>query len=203
VNPPDPPTSGQTPPTGPDPGARRSLRARLAAGPIARAVARVDVGVYRLVRRRSPHSHVAPVITAYSATGSHGAVWLAIGAAGAALDPPRRSRWARGVAAVALAYLFNTALKNILRRRRPAFEDLPHLIKTPTQLSFPSAHATAAFAGARAYRGLLPGRALYPAAAAMAASRVYLGVHYPSDILVGSVLGYVLGRAARPRLLET
>ncbi len=36
----------------------------------------------------------------------------------------------------------------------------------------------------------------------MAASRVYLGVHYPSDILVGSALGYVLGRAARPRLLE-
>lgn len=197
----NPPTPAQAAPP-PDPGARRSLRARLAAGPIARAIARVDVRLYRLVRRRSPHSHVAPVVTAYSATGSHGALWLAIGAAGVALDPPRRTRWARGVAAVGLAYLFNTALKNILRRSRPAFEDLPHLIKTPTQLSFPSAHATASFAGARAYRGLLPGRALYPAAAAMAISRVYLGVHYPSDILVGSALGYVLGTAARPRVLE-
>lgn len=198
----NPRTSVQADPAAPDHGARRSLRARLAAGPIARAIARVDVGIYRLVRRRSPHSHVAAVITAYSAAGSHGGVWLAIGAAGAALDRPRRRRWARGAAAVALAYLFNTALKNILRRRRPAFEDLPHLIKTPTQLSFPSAHATASFAGARAYRGLLPGRALYPAAAAMAASRVYLGVHYPSDILVGSALGYVLGAAARPRGIE-
>ena len=162
----------------------------------------MDVRLYRLVRRRSTHSRVAPVITAYSATGSHGGAWLAIGAVGAALDPPRRTRWARGIVAVALAYLFNTSLKNILRRRRPAFEDLPQLIKTPTQLSFPSAHATASFAGARAYRGLLPGRALYPAAAAMALSRVYLGVHYPSDILVGSALGYVLGAAARPRVLE-
>lgn len=198
----NPRTSVQADPAAPDPGARRSLRARLAAGPIARAIARVDVGIYRLVRRRSPHSHVAAVITAYSAAGSHGGVWLAIGAAGAALDRPRRTRWARGAAAVALAYLFNTALKNILRRRRPAFEELPHLIKTPTQLSFPSAHATASFAGARAYRGLLPGRALYPAAAAMAASRVYLGVHYPSDILVGSALGYVLGAAARPGGIE-
>lgn len=193
----NPPTSVEALPPPPDPGARRSLRARLAGGPVARAVARVDVNVYRLVRRRSPRSHIAPVITAYSATGSHGGVWLAIGAAGALLDPPRRTRWARGAAAVALAYVFNAALKNILRRRRPAFEDLPHLIRTPTQLSFPSAHATASFAGARAYRGLLPGRALYPAAAAMAASRVYLGVHYPSDILAGSALGYVLGSAAR------
>ena len=118
------------------------------------------------------------------------------------LDPARREHWARGVAAVALAYLFNTALKNILRRRRPAFADLPHMIKTPTQLSFPSSHATASFAGARAYGGLLPARALYPAAAAMAASRVYLGVHYPSDIVAGGALGYVLGAAARPRPLE-
>jgi undecaprenyl-diphosphatase len=178
------------------------MRARLASGPIARAIARVDVGIYRLVRRRSTHGHVSSVITAYSAAGSHGAIWLAIGAAGAALDRPRRTRWARGAAAVALAYLFNTALKNILRRRRPAFEGLPHLIKTPTQLSFPSAHATASFAGARAYRGLLPGRALYPAAAAMGVSRVYLGVHYPSDILVGSALGYVLGAAALPSVIQ-
>ena len=66
--------------------------------------------------------------------------------------------------------LVNTAVKGVFRRSRPALEELPHLVKVPTSLSFPSAHSSTSFAAARALSGLVPGRPLYVAAALMARS---------------------------------
>jgi membrane-associated phospholipid phosphatase len=160
-----------------------------------------DVALFRAVRTRAHTPAAERAVRAFSRTGEHAALWLAIGAAGTALDRPRRARWKRGTRAVATAYVLNTAIKQVVRRRRPTLDDLPALIPTPTQLSFPSAHASSSFAGARAYAPLLlegrGGTVLYPLAVAMAASRVYLGVHYPSDILAGAVLGTFVGDRAR------
>jgi membrane-associated phospholipid phosphatase len=187
VNPVDTPPAPAAAP--PDPGARRSLRARFAAGPVARTVATADLKVFRYVRGTLHHPGAARATARFSRLGEHAGCWLALGAAGWALDEPRREEWARGLRAVGLTYVLNTALKSVLRRHRPALEDLPALIATPTKLSFPSAHASSSFAAARAYSRLLPATAVYGVAVPMALSRVYLGVHYPSDIAVGAVLG--------------
>jgi membrane-associated phospholipid phosphatase len=133
----------------------------------------------------------------FSRLGEHAALWLALGALGAAADRPRRARWAQAGARVAVAYVVNTMIKLVVRRRRPALAGLPPLMATPTQLSFPSAHASSSFAAARGYAPLVGAPLVYPVAVAMAASRLYLGVHYPSDILAGAALGTFVGDRAR------
>ena len=133
----------------------------------------------------------------YSALGEHGAIWFCIGAAGFVVDGPRRRRWVRATGCVAGAYVISTSIKLAIGRKRPLVEDLPHLMATPTGLSFPSSHSTSSFAAARAFGRLLPQGPLYGAATAMALSRLYLGVHYPSDIAAGIALGTVLGTLGR------
>ncbi|HEV2060126.1 MAG TPA: phosphatase PAP2 family protein [Solirubrobacteraceae bacterium] len=182
-----------------DPEARRSLRARLRAGPLARAIAKVDVRLYRLLRENGHDAALELPIRRFSHLGEHAAIWLALGLAGAALDRRQRAEWLRATRSVLIAYALNTLLKTVVRRKRPHLEKLPALISTPTSLSFPSAHASSSFAAARAYSPLLPGRPLYAGATAMALSRVYLGVHYPSDIAAGALLGTLVGTTGRSR----
>ena len=162
------------------------------------ALAAADLALFRRVRGAATDEDSVAAVRRFSALGEHAAVWLAIGATGVVVDSRNRSRWTKATAAIGGAYLLNTALKAVVRRPRPDIEDLPALMSTPTQLSFPSAHAATSFAAARAFSaGLLPAAPLYALAGAMAASRVFLGVHYPSDIVAGAALGTAIGSVAR------
>lgn len=153
--------------------------------------AQLDGAALRLARTRGHSRRAERVVAAYTRAGEHAACWFALGLGGAALAgaPERRRLWLRGVRIVAGAYAVNYAVKLAVRRQRPELPGLPPLAPTVTRLSFPSAHATTSFAAARAFSRVAPAGPLYAAAGALALSRPYLGLHYPSDVLAGALLG--------------
>ena len=146
----------------------------------------------RALRALRGSGHAAPLerlVLSYSRLGEHSRLWISIGLAGLMSDSARRPVWSRLLRTIVVAEVANAAMKQVVRRRRPALDGLPPLMATRSGLAYPSAHATTSFAAARILSGVGPSTVSYGAAVAMALSRPYLGVHYPTDILAGAVLG--------------
>ncbi len=105
---------------------------------------------------------------------------------------------------LALALLVNHGLcskilKNLIKRSRPFITDadlITHAWNLPTGYSFPSGHSSSSFCAATVFSEKLSAkkRVGYLLAACIAFSRIYLNVHYPSDILCGAILGTLIGK---------
>jgi len=154
----------------------------------------LDLALLRLLRTRGHAPPMERLVLRFTHLGEHGGLWLGIGALGWLLDRRRKSLYAAAIRAVLVTYALNTVVKLGIRRARPLLEDLPPLSPTVSGLSYPSAHASTSFAGAHALAKALPAPPLYAVAGAMALSRPYVGVHYPSDVLAGALLGAAMGR---------
>jgi undecaprenyl-diphosphatase len=105
------------------------------------------------------------------------------------------------VAAVMLADLVTLALKLFVERPRPfiRYAEPKVLVPIPHDPSFPSGHSATSFAAATMLSFSFPGLApvLLLLAAAVAYSRVYVGVHYPIDVICGAALGVLVATALR------
>ncbi|GAA3293146.1 bifunctional phosphatase PAP2/diacylglycerol kinase family protein [Streptomyces cinereospinus] len=145
-----------------------------------------------------------PVLPRLSRSANHGLLWFATAGVIAASRTPRARRAAvRGVASLALASAtINTVGKRSVRRARPVLDPVPavrHLKRQPITTSFPSGHSAsaAAFAAGVAMESRAWGAAVAPVAFSVAMSRVYTGVHFPSDVLAGAALGVGAAFAVR------
>ena len=149
----------------------------------------LDHAVLRAFRTRGHTPARERAVAAFSGLGEQGLVWFAICGAGSLLDPPNRPVYGRAAKTLLGVYALNQLIKFTVRRRRPQLEGLPPLAGTLSGLSYPSAHSATSLAAARMLSGVLPPPALYSTAAALSLSRLYLGLHYPSDVLAGAALG--------------
>lgn len=140
---------------------------------------------------------VMPLITRL---GDSGVIWMVL-AAGLILYPKTRTLGITVALSLALEVVCcNVLLKPLVGRIRPCGINtaVELLIPRPTDFSFPSGHTGASFAAAAALRGSsrwlrIPAWIL---AALIAFSRLYLYVHYPTDVLAGALLGCMAGWAA-------
>lgn len=142
-----------------------------------------------------------PVVCFYTHLGDAGLLWIALSLVFLCFPKTRRAGLF-GLAALALGFLCtNVVLKHLVARPRPwlTVEGLTPLVREGDPNSFPSGHTCSAFAAAGAWFRTLPERWMGVAAlvfaAAMGFSRLYVGVHFPSDVLVGGLIGFACGQA--------
>ncbi|OCB36421.1 hypothetical protein A5676_21410 [Mycobacterium malmoense] len=139
---------------------------------------------------------VLSVARGLSHFGEHSIGWLAVAALGALLMPKRALDWLVAGAGAFAAHAAAVVVKRVVRRKRPHDPAVVVNVGTPSQLSFPSAHATSTTAAAilmgRITGWPLPALLIPP----MALSRMLLGVHYPSDVACGIALGATVARIA-------
>ena len=163
---------------------------------------RLDHAAYRKVAGLSTPLLDRP-LRQVSSLANFSKPWLLV-AALFALFGGRRGRRAAatGIAAIGLtSLLVNQLMKLVRERRRPDRVELgvpeSRWVSMPSSTSFPSGHSASAAAFAVSVGDVLP-KLRHPlrlAAAVVAFSRVYTGVHYPSDVLVGAAVGALFGRA--------
>ena len=163
-------------------------------------LAKLDLGLLRLLRTRGHTPALEAAVLRLAQSGENGLLWHVIAAGGAVLRPRRREDHVRAMKIVLATLVANTIVKQTVRRARPVLEEeLPALTPVLSGRSYPSAHSSTSFAGARALSAAgVPAPPLYALAVAMALSRPYLGVHYPSDILAGALLGDAVARLMTP-----
>jgi len=161
-------------------------------------LARLDRRVTRAIRTL-PHAPILDAtLSGLSRATDHANGWLLLGAAGATLDAPRRTRWLQATASVAATEATSRAIKRCVGRQRPQLDGLPALAYVPDPLSLPSSHTADAVVAITAFDGLLPTAALRLLAVVQAASRPYLGVHYAGDVAVGIAVGIAVARLRGP-----
>ncbi len=142
-----------------------------------------------------------PVVSLYTMLGDAGLMWIALSLAMLIWKPTRRAGGAALLALVLGLLVTNITIKPLVERARPWLVlELTPLVTENDPNSFPSGHTCAAFAAGLSWARALPWRwgriAAVVLAVLMGLSRLYVGVHFPTDVAAGAVIGALCAWAA-------
>lgn len=169
---------------------------------LSRRVAAFDRGVETAFDRLRGRRHVDRLFYTASAVADYSLLWHLAGT-GRALFSARHEREALrlGVALGVESVAINVGVKSLFRRTRPVRRDHErHSLRQPRSSSFPSGHATSGFMAATLLsEGQSRWRRIgwHALASVVAASRVHVGIHHPSDVVAGALIGTGLGHLVR------
>ena len=159
----------------------------------------LDGGVLLWIQENLRCGLLNAVLQFYTRLGDGGLLWIALSLGLLCFPKTRRAGFAGLCAMLAGMVCTNLTIKPLVARSRPwlVVEGLVSLVEERDPNSFPSGHTCAAFAAASAWWRTLPERWMGVAAIVLAAlmgfSRLYVGVHFPSDVLAGMCVGLFCG----------
>ncbi len=161
-------------------------------------ITQIDFSILEYIRQCLTSPPMDTFMTGITHLGDYGLIWIGLAIVLMAIPKTRKSGYALALAMIAGLIICNLLMKNIIARPRP-FElwHYPIIIDKPIGYSFPSGHSSNSFIAAtviamRYRKFAIPA---YVMASLIAFSRVYLCVHYPSDIIAGAIIGIGIASA--------
>ncbi len=164
-------------------------------------IQQMDAGALLYIQDNIRNSFLTPILKTITHLGDAGIFWILLTIALLCFKKTRRAGFYSLLALVGSLVINNLILKLLVNRTRPydCVVGLTPLVKRLIDSSFPSGHSSASFASATALYFAVPKKYSVPLlilAALIALSRLYVGVHFPTDVLVGSITGALIGWGA-------
>lgn len=154
----------------------------------------IDGSILLWIQEYIRNDFLTPLAEFITHLGDAGFIWIAIAAGCLLFHKTRKTGFMMTLSLLGSLLVNNMILKNLIARTRPyeVIDGLNRMIAAPSDFSFPSGHTGSSFAAAVVLFCMCPRKYGVPAmilAVLISLSRLYLGVHYPTDVLAGAVTG--------------
>lgn len=163
------------------------------------AITRFDFSILDYIQNHIRCGFLDAVMPRVTFLGDGGLIWIALALIFLILKKHRKKGVMMAAALICGMIICNILLKNIIGRQRPCWinENINMLVDIPRDYSFPSGHTLASFESSAVllFCSRKAGAAALVLSVLIAFSRLYLYVHFPTDVLAGAVIGTIIGIA--------